>query len=138
MRYAETIAQRTTRNGSICSGAGDTGSPLSSPASLFDDPHLRAVDFFETVDHSPRPVRFPVCRPWFPNAGRVAGPPPNWVHIPRRLDELGWSRGRRRRMTRPRVLEDDFGAAELSDWDHERGQRRIGTTTAPAAICQAR
>ena len=48
-----------------------------SPAALFDDPHLNAVGFFETVDTEHGPVRFPGVPTWFSRTpGRVAGPAP--------------------------------------------------------------
>ncbi len=51
--------------------------PLRSPEELFDNEHLNAVDFFETVPSSYGPVRFPGVPTWFSRSpGRVAGPAP--------------------------------------------------------------
>lgn len=89
---AETIAQRTTREWlDLFRELEIPASPLSSPASLFDDPHLRAVDFFETVDTPQGPVRFPGVPTWFSRTpGRVAGPAPELgAHTAAVLDELG-------------------------------------------------
>ena len=44
---------------------------------MFDDPHLNAIGFFETVDTPHGPVRFPGVPAWFSRTpGRVAGPAP--------------------------------------------------------------
>lgn len=51
--------------------------PLRSPGALFDDPHLNAAGFFETLNTAHGPVRFPGVPTWFSRtAGRVAGPAP--------------------------------------------------------------
>ena len=51
--------------------------PLNTPDALFDDPHLNAVGFFETVETTHGPVRFPGVPTWFSRTpGRVAGPAP--------------------------------------------------------------
>ena len=88
----ETLSQRTTvewlklfRELQIPAAA------LSSPASLFDDPHLNAVGFFETVDTPQGHVRFPGVPTWFSRTpGRVAGPAPELgADTEAVLDELG-------------------------------------------------
>ena len=51
--------------------------PLRTPDELFDNPHLNAVGFFETVDTPHGPMRFPGVPTWFSRTpGRVAGPAP--------------------------------------------------------------
>jgi crotonobetainyl-CoA:carnitine CoA-transferase CaiB-like acyl-CoA transferase len=58
---------------------------------LFDDPHLNAVGFFETVDSAHGPLRFPGVPTWFSRTrGRVAGPAPALGENTREvLEELG-------------------------------------------------
>jgi crotonobetainyl-CoA:carnitine CoA-transferase CaiB-like acyl-CoA transferase len=75
---AETLAQRTTREWlELFRELEIPAAALSSPAALFDDPHLNAVGFFETVDTPHGPVRFPGVPTWFSRTpGRVAGPAP--------------------------------------------------------------
>ena len=44
---------------------------------LFDDPHLNAIGFFETVETHNGPVRFPGVPTWFSRTpAKVAGPTP--------------------------------------------------------------
>ena len=64
---------------------------LSSPAELFDDRHLNAVGFFETVDTPHGPVRFPGVPTWFSRTpGQVAGPAPELgADTAEVLEELG-------------------------------------------------
>jgi crotonobetainyl-CoA:carnitine CoA-transferase CaiB-like acyl-CoA transferase len=75
---AETLAQRTTGEWlELFRELEIPAASLSSPASLFDDEHLNAVGFFETVDTPHGPVRFPGVPTWFSRTpGRVAGPAP--------------------------------------------------------------
>jgi crotonobetainyl-CoA:carnitine CoA-transferase CaiB-like acyl-CoA transferase len=75
---AETLAQRTTREWlKLFRELEIPAAALASPASLFDDEHLNAVGFFETVDTDHGPVRFPGVPTWFSRTpGRVAGPAP--------------------------------------------------------------
>jgi crotonobetainyl-CoA:carnitine CoA-transferase CaiB-like acyl-CoA transferase len=75
---AETLAQRTTGEWlDLFRELQIPAAPLASPAALFDDEHLNAVGFFETVDTPHGPVRFPGVPTWFSRTpGRVAGPAP--------------------------------------------------------------
>ena len=75
---AETMAERTTDEWlSLFHRLEIPAAPLHSPGALFDDPHLNAVGFFETVDSAHGPVRFPGVPTWFSHTpGRVAGPAP--------------------------------------------------------------
>jgi crotonobetainyl-CoA:carnitine CoA-transferase CaiB-like acyl-CoA transferase len=51
--------------------------PVRSLDELFDNEHLNAVGFFETVDGPDGPVRFPGPPTWFSRTpGKVAGPAP--------------------------------------------------------------
>ncbi|OBF80092.1 acetyl-CoA acetyltransferase [Mycobacterium sp. 852002-51163_SCH5372311] len=75
---AETLSQRTTQEWlALFRELEIPAASLSSPATLFDDQHLNAVGFFETVDTPHGPVRFPGVPTWFSRTpGRVAGPAP--------------------------------------------------------------
>jgi crotonobetainyl-CoA:carnitine CoA-transferase CaiB-like acyl-CoA transferase len=65
--------------------------PLRTPDELFENPHLNAVGFFETVDSPHGPVRFPGVPTWLSRTqGRVAGPAPVLgAHTGEVLEELG-------------------------------------------------
>jgi crotonobetainyl-CoA:carnitine CoA-transferase CaiB-like acyl-CoA transferase len=58
---------------------------------LFDNPHLKAVGLFETVDTPQGPVRFPGPPTWFSRTpGRVAGGAPELGANTREVfEELG-------------------------------------------------
>jgi crotonobetainyl-CoA:carnitine CoA-transferase CaiB-like acyl-CoA transferase len=89
---AETLAQRTTQEWlELFRELQIPAAPLSSPATLFDDRHLNAVGFFETVDTPHGPVRFPGVPTWFSRTpGRVAGPAPELgADTAEVLEELG-------------------------------------------------
>ncbi|MBW0019412.1 MAG: CoA transferase [Mycobacterium sp.] len=75
---AETMQQRTTAEWlELFRELQIPAAALSSPASLFDDQHLNAVGFFETVDTPHGRVRFPGVPAWFSRTpGRIAGPAP--------------------------------------------------------------
>lgn len=75
---AETLAERTTAEWLELFGELEIpAARIQSPADLFDDPHLDAAGFFETVDTAHGPVRFPGVPTWFSRTpGRVAGPAP--------------------------------------------------------------
>ncbi len=65
--------------------------PVRTFEDLFDNPHLEAVDFFETVDSPNGPIRFPGVPTWFSQTpGRVAGPAPRLgAHTREVLQGLG-------------------------------------------------
>jgi crotonobetainyl-CoA:carnitine CoA-transferase CaiB-like acyl-CoA transferase len=89
---AETLAQRTTGEWlELFRELEIPAASLSSPATLFDDEHLNAVGFFETVDTPHGPVRFPGVPTWFSRTpGRVAGPAPELgADTAEVLEELG-------------------------------------------------
>lgn len=65
--------------------------PVRTFEELFDNPHLEAVDFFETVDSPNGPIRFPGVPTWFSQTpGRVGGPAPRLgAHTREVLQGLG-------------------------------------------------
>ncbi len=75
----ETFAKRTTREWL------DLLMPLQIPCSevkstdqLFEDPHLNAIGFFETVESDYGPIRYPGIPTWFSNTpGKISGPTPH-------------------------------------------------------------
>jgi crotonobetainyl-CoA:carnitine CoA-transferase CaiB-like acyl-CoA transferase len=73
---AETFLTRTTAEWiDLLNKLHIPAAPLRTPAELFNDPHLDAVGFFETVDSDQGPVRFPGVPTWFSRTpGAVAGP----------------------------------------------------------------
>jgi crotonobetainyl-CoA:carnitine CoA-transferase CaiB-like acyl-CoA transferase len=75
---AETLKERTTEEWlTLFRQLEIPAAPLRTPDELFDNPHLSAVGFFETVDTPHGPVRFPGVPTWFSlTPGRVAGPAP--------------------------------------------------------------
>jgi crotonobetainyl-CoA:carnitine CoA-transferase CaiB-like acyl-CoA transferase len=88
---AETFQQRTTREWlDLLGELGIPAAPLRTPDELLDDPHLKAVGFFETVESRHGPVRFPGVPAWFSRTrGAVSGPAPELgEHTREVLDEL--------------------------------------------------
>jgi crotonobetainyl-CoA:carnitine CoA-transferase CaiB-like acyl-CoA transferase len=75
---ANTFKERTTQEWLVLfRELGIPAAPLRTPDELFDNPHLNAVGFFETVESQYGPIRFPGIPTWFSRTpGRVAGPPP--------------------------------------------------------------
>lgn len=75
---AETFRERTTQQWlDLLRKLHIPAAPLRTPDELFDDPHLNAVGFFETVDTPTGPVRFPGVPTWFSRSpGHVQGPAP--------------------------------------------------------------
>jgi crotonobetainyl-CoA:carnitine CoA-transferase CaiB-like acyl-CoA transferase len=75
---ADTFKERTTQQWlELCRKLDIPAAPLRTPDELFNNPHLNAVGFFETVDTPSGPVRFPGVPTWFSRTpGGVAGPAP--------------------------------------------------------------
>jgi crotonobetainyl-CoA:carnitine CoA-transferase CaiB-like acyl-CoA transferase len=75
---AETFLERTTQEWlDLLRKLGIPAAPLRTPDELFDNPHLNAVGFFETVDSRRGKVRFPGIPTTFSaTPGKVAGPAP--------------------------------------------------------------
>ena len=91
---AETLRERTTDEWlALFRELEIPAAPLRTPGALFDDPHLNAAGFFETLDTAHGPVRFPGVPTWFSQTpGRVAGPAPQLgADTAEVLDELGLS-----------------------------------------------
>ncbi len=93
-RLAETMKERTTGDWLTLFRALEIpAEPLRTPQDLFDNPHLNEAAFFETVDSSNGPVRFPGVPTWFSRTpGRVAGPAPELgAHTQEVINETGWA-----------------------------------------------
>ncbi|MDD9942105.1 MAG: CoA transferase [Myxococcales bacterium] len=89
---AETFLERTTDAWlALFRQLGIPAAPLRAPDDLFDNPHLEAIGFFETVPSPHGPVRFPGVPTWFSRTpGRVAGPAPALGdHTREVMEELG-------------------------------------------------
>jgi crotonobetainyl-CoA:carnitine CoA-transferase CaiB-like acyl-CoA transferase len=73
-----TFATRTTQEWlDLLRSLDIPAAPVRTLDELFDNPHLNAVGFFDAVDTSHGPVRFPGPPTWFSRTpGRVAGPAP--------------------------------------------------------------
>ena len=87
---ADTFLERTTAEWlELLQSLGIPAAPLRTPDELFDNAHLNAVGFFETVESEHGPVRFPGVPTWFSRTpGRVAGPAPELgTHTQQVLDE---------------------------------------------------
>ena len=74
----ETFVERTTQEWlTLLVGLGIPAAPLRSTDELFENEHLNAVGFFETVETPQGTVRFPGVPSWFSQTpGKVAGPAP--------------------------------------------------------------
>ncbi len=88
----ETFAERTTQEWlDLLEALHIPAAPLRTTDELFDNDHLNAIGFFETVETPQGPVRFPGVPTWFSQTpGRVAGGAPELgAHSREVLDELG-------------------------------------------------
>jgi crotonobetainyl-CoA:carnitine CoA-transferase CaiB-like acyl-CoA transferase len=88
---ADTMMERTTEEWlSLFRTLDIPASPIRTPAELFDNEHLQAAGFFETVDSPFGPVRFPGVPTWFSRTpGAVAGAAPTLgEHTEEVLEEL--------------------------------------------------
>jgi crotonobetainyl-CoA:carnitine CoA-transferase CaiB-like acyl-CoA transferase len=94
---AETFGERTTAEWlELLHRLDIPAAPVRSLDDLFDDPHLNAVSFFETVESPHGPIRFPGVPVGFSRTpGRVCGPAPRLgAHTEQVLGELGAADGR--------------------------------------------
>lgn len=75
---AQTFLERTTDEWiALLDELGIPASRLQTTDQLFDNAHLNAIGFFETVESKQGPVRFPGVPTWFSRTpGKVAGPTP--------------------------------------------------------------
>ncbi len=80
----QTFAQRTTSEWlALLEENHIPCAPIKTTDELFDDPHLKAVDFFQQVESDTGPINYPGIPTWFSRTpGRIAGPTPH-------LDEHG-------------------------------------------------
>jgi crotonobetainyl-CoA:carnitine CoA-transferase CaiB-like acyl-CoA transferase len=89
---AETFRERTTQEWlDLLRELHVPAAPLRTPDELFDNEHLNAVGFFETVESPQGPVRFPGVPTWFSQTpGKVQGPAPSLgEHTHEVLEALG-------------------------------------------------
>jgi len=89
---AETFLERTTAEWlELLRGLGIPAAPIRKPDELFDNPHLNAVGFFETVDSRQGKLRFPGIPTSFSETpGKVAGPAPELgEHTQEIIEEFG-------------------------------------------------
>lgn len=75
---AQTFLERTTDEWvALLDELGIPASRLQTTDQLFDNAHLNAIGFFETIESKQGPVRFPGVPTWFSQTpGKVAGPTP--------------------------------------------------------------
>jgi len=93
----ETFRERTTQDWlDLLRSLDIPAAPVRTLDELFDNPHLNAAGFFQTVDSPTGPVRFPGPPAWFSlTPGRVAGPAPRLgAHNREVMDEIRAASGR--------------------------------------------
>ena len=75
----KTFKERTTQEWlDLLNELGIPAAPLSTPDELFENEHLKAVNFFETIETPTGNIRFPGVPTWFSQTpGRVHGPAPD-------------------------------------------------------------
>ena len=89
---AETFAERTTQEWlDLLEELHVPAAPLRTTDELFNNEHLNAIGFFETVESRHGPIRFPGVPTWFSETpGKVAGPTAELgEHTAEVLAELG-------------------------------------------------
>jgi crotonobetainyl-CoA:carnitine CoA-transferase CaiB-like acyl-CoA transferase len=87
-----TLKERTTQEWlNLFRGLDIPSAPIRTPGELFDNEHLNAAGFFETIDTEYGPVRFPGVPTWFSaSPGQVTGFAPKLgEHTDEILAELG-------------------------------------------------
>ena len=88
----ETFLERSTRDWlELLRSLDIPAAPVRTLDELFDNPHLQAANFFETVESPYGTVRFPGPPTWFSRTpGRVAGPAPRLgEHTAEIVGEIG-------------------------------------------------
>ncbi len=88
----ETFKERTTQEWlDLLNELSIPCAPLRSPGELFDNEHLNAVNFFETIETAAGKIRFPGVPTWFSKTpGKVHGPAPTLgQHTSELLEQLG-------------------------------------------------
>lgn len=92
----ETFLQRTTAEWlELLNALNIPAAPLRTTDELMDNPHLNAIDFFETIETDQGPDRYPGVPTWFSRTpGKVAGQTPlAGAHTDEVLAEIGMARG---------------------------------------------